>query len=581
MKKIKKALLSAVSAAVVLTVSVCSSFAFAQEVSAADNGVMRQKLTATIASKEMGLGLNLGNTMEAYDASNCESASYKWPPKIGSNQPSNYETCWGAPVTTQAMIDGMKEAGFNTVRIPVFWGNMMENDGTYTINKDYIARVGEIVDYCRNAGVYTVINIHHFDEFIIRRNSLEECKVIFNKLWTQIAEYFKDYSDYVIFEGFNEYLGGWQFEANGNKKELSDSEGYELTNELNQTFVDAVRSTGGNNAQRILIVSGYWTNIDLTTSSQFIVPKDTVENKLMVSVHYVDNSMYWTNKIGGTEWVNYSVNQCELLKRAFTDKGVPVFVGETTSVYPRSNFAKNATVTTSSEALDYMLRLITSYGFTPVLWDTTNNFYNRSSCTIKSSTDAKIISTLAEEIKVPELTDPTDPSDPTDPDPETYTVSGVVKVSDSDTSTDMTVTVVSPEGKETSVSVKSMGNYSIADLEAGTYTLKISGGKYVERTYEVTVTDGDLAMDVNLNPLGDINGDGKATTADVGMANSHAKGVKALEGYSFVCADVTEDGAITTSDVGVINSHAKSSHDIISINKIAPFLRIISKNVGF
>ena len=556
MKKFRKALLSIISAAAVMAVSVCSSFAFAKEVSAADNGVMR-KITAMQMSKEMGLGLNLGNTMEAYDATNCESITYTWPLRSGNNQTSDYERCWGAPITTQDMINGMKAAGFNTVRIPVFWGNMMVNDGTYTINKEYLARVGEIVDYCRNAGVYAVVNIHHFDEFIIRRNSLEDCKVIFNKLWTQIAEYFKDYSDYVVFEGFNEYLGGWQFDSNGNKKELSNSEGYKLTNELNQTFVDAVRATGGNNAKRVLIASGYWTNIDLTTSSQFIVPKDTVENKLMVSVHYVDNSMYWTNKIGGTEWVNYSVNQCELLKRAFTDKGIPVFVGETTSSYPRSNFARNATVTTSSEALDYMLRLITSYGFTPVLWDTPNSFYNRSSCTIKSSTDAKVISTLAEEIKVPAITEP-DTTEPEPTGPETYTVSGTVKVSDSDTSTDMTVTAVSAEGKEASVSAKSMGNYSIADLEAGTYTLKISGGKYVERTYEITVADSDLAMDVNLNPLGDINSDGKVTTADVGMANSHAKGVKALEGYAFACADANKDGSITTADVGRINSHAKS-----------------------
>ena len=553
MKKFKKAFLSIISAAAVVAVSVCSSFAFAKEVSAADNGVMRKNLTASDVSKEMGLGLNLGNTMEAYNASNCESASYTWPPTVGSNKTSNYETYWGAPVTTQAMISGMKAAGFNTVRIPVFWGNMMKNDGTYTINEDYLARVGEIVDYCRNAGVYAVVNIHHFDEFIIRRNSLEECKVIFNKLWTQIAEYFKDYSDYVVFEGFNEYLGGNQFNSNGILAELSRSDGYKLTNELNQTFVDAVRATGGNNAERVLIVSGYWTNIDLTTSSSFKMPTDTVDNKLMVSVHYVDNSMYWENKIGGTEWKNYSVNQCELLKSAFTDKGIPVFVGETTSSYPRSNFTGDATVTTSSEALDYMLRLITSYGFTPVLWDTPNSFFSRSNCAIKSSADAEVIKTLAEEIAVPAPTDP----DPTDPDRNTYAVSGEIIVSDSDSSADMTVTAVSADGKETSVSVKSMGKYSIPELDSGTYTLEISGGKYAPRSYEVTVA-GNITQDVSLNPYGDINSDGKVTTADVGLANSHAKGVSLLEGYKFVCADLDGNGAVTTSDVGKINSHAKS-----------------------
>ena len=151
---------------------------------------------------------------------------------------------------------------------------------------------------------------------------------------------------------------------------------------------------------------------------------------------------------------------------------------------------------------------------------------------------------------------------PIPPTPETYSVSGMVKVSDSDSSTDMTVTAVSADGKETSVSVKSMGKYSITELETGTYTLKISGGKYAPREYSVTVDSSNVTHDVSLNPYGDINSDGKVTTADVGMANSHAKGIKLLTDYQFVCADVTKDGAITTADVGRINSHAKSINNL-------------------
>ena len=146
---------------------------------------------------------------------------------------------------------------------------------------------------------------------------------------------------------------------------------------------------------------------------------------------------------------------------------------------------------------------------------------------------------------------------PTPPTPTTYSVSGTVNVSDADSSTDMTVTAVSSDGKETSESVKSMGEYSITGLDAGTYTLKISGGKYAPREYSITVGSSDVAQDVSLNPYGDLNGDGDVTTADVGMANSHAKGVKPLEGYAFVCADVATDGSVTTADVGKINSHAK------------------------
>lgn len=365
----------------------------------ADNGIMRENMSAQQFAHEMGLGINLGNTMEAYDATNCEKSFYTWPPIVGSNKPQDYERCWGAVITTQEVINGMKDAGFNTIRIPVFWGNMMENDGKYKISDEYIGRVKEIVDYCRNAGVYTVINIHHFDEFIIRRNSKEKSAEIFSNIWTQIAEKFKDYSDYLIFEGYNEYLGGGQIDSDDKINDLPQSQAYDWTNTLNQAFVDAVRATGGNNANRMLIASGYWTNIDLTTKSKFKMPTDTVKDRLMVSVHYVDNAMYWSSQIGSTNWMNYSINQCELLKKAFTAKGIPVFIGETTSVYPSSNFAKNATTATSSEALDKMLRLITSYDFVPALWDTNDNFYSRTKFKIKSETDEQVIKTLAKELE--------------------------------------------------------------------------------------------------------------------------------------------------------------------------------------
>lgn len=374
-------------------------------VSEESNGKSKEKakeekiITASEAAEQMDLGINLGNTMEAYYATDCEKVSYKWMNTVGDNTPKDYETFWGAVETNQEVIDGMKDSGFNTVRIPVFWGNMMENDGSYTINKDYIERVGEIVDYCNKADMYTVINIHHFDEFIIRRNSLEDCEKIFFDLWTQIAEYFKDYPYTVIFEGYNEYLGGNQFDESGNLVELSKSDGYEMTNSLNQTFVDAVRATGGKNAERVLIASGYWTNIDLTTADDFVMPKDTVEDRLMVSVHYVDNAMYWTNQIGDDKWLDYIDSQCALLKSAFTDKGIPVFVGETTSIYPQSNFSPSARYTDTSECLEIVLQKLTDNGFIPVLWDVNDNFYSRTEYKIKSESDQKVIADLSQKIK--------------------------------------------------------------------------------------------------------------------------------------------------------------------------------------
>ena len=139
----------------------------------------------------------------------------------------------------------------------------------------------------------------------------------------------------------------------------------------------------------------------------------------------------------------------------------------------------------------------------------------------------------------------------------TGTVTGTINVSDKDNSTEMTVTAVAADGTEVSVTASSMGTYELENLAVGDYTLTISGGKYAPRSYEITVEEGSIAQDVNLNPYGDINGDGKVTTADVGLANSHAKGVKTLTDYDFVCGDVNRDGGITTADVGMINSHAK------------------------
>ena len=136
---------------------------------------------------------------------------------------------------------------------------------------------------------------------------------------------------------------------------------------------------------------------------------------------------------------------------------------------------------------------------------------------------------------------------------------GLINVSDADDGTKMTVTAVSSDGTETTVTATSMGTYTIENLEVGDYTLEISGGKYAPRSYEITVAEGNNTQDVELNPYGDINGDGDVTTADVGMANSHAKGVIILTDYAFVCANVSDKAGteVTTADVGMINSHAK------------------------
>ncbi len=357
-----------------------------------DDGKMRKDMSAMDYADDMGVGINLGNTMEAYwEDKNDKTAGAS---TIGEDTPQDYEKCWGAVVTTQECIDGMRDAGFDTVRVPVYWGNMMEDDGKYTINEKYLKRVKEIVDYCRKDDLYVVINIHHYDEFLIKNHDKEEVLKAVEKVWTQVAEYFKNYSDYLIFEGFNEALGSQREGDN-----LSEEEIYDYVNDMNQTFVDAVRKTGGNNKKRILIASGYWTNIDNTTKDSFVMPSDSAEDKLMVSVHYIDNACYWTNNIGGDYWLNYSTEQCELLKTAFIDKDIPVFVGETTSIYENERMTGKAKDMQSHEALSTILNMAADYNLVPVLWDFNDNFYSRTECKIKSESDAQVIAEIAEKIE--------------------------------------------------------------------------------------------------------------------------------------------------------------------------------------
>ena len=356
-----------------------------------DSGIMRSNMTAMDFVQEMGVGINLGNTFDAYweDLNKTTSGAQT----IGNNTPVKYETCWGAVETTEAAIAGIADAGFDTIRIPVYWGNMMNNDGKYEINDDYINRVQEVVDWSRKNGLYVVINVHHYDMFLVKNHSKDEVLKASEIIWTQIAEHFKGYSDYLIFEGYNEALGTYQDGVS-----LSESEVYDYVNDMNQVFVDAVRSAGGNNDERILIASGYWTNIDNTTKSSFVMPSDPAENRMMVSVHYIDNTCYWTNAVGNDYWQNYSKSQCELLKNAFISKNIPVFVGECTASYTSDHIASNATIKDSSQCLSTILNMAVDYDLIPVLWDVSNGFYSKTNCKINKSSNSAVISEIAAKI---------------------------------------------------------------------------------------------------------------------------------------------------------------------------------------
>lgn len=356
----------------------------AEEAEAVDNGVMREGLTALEATRLMGNGINLGNTLEACDNN----------VGIKTNTPLSYETHWGQPKTTQAMIDGMKAAGFDTIRIPVAWMTNATHlyEGDYTIDADYMDRVEEVVRYARKAGMYVIIN-DHWDGgwYGMFGSESAETRALameaYKGMWQQIAERFRDYSDYLIFESANEELGG-RFDENSPLycsdsvvTYLTDDERYALTNEINQTFVDVVRATGGNNATRLLLIAGYSTNIDQTCDDRFQMPKDTADSKLMVSVHYYDPWSYCgaSSAASATKWgtvSDYEYMDQQLAKMTkFTEAGYGVVIGEYGAL-PCSDGLKDNTLAYHTAFLD----ACTKYDLTNCLWDC-SGLYKRVSQT--------------------------------------------------------------------------------------------------------------------------------------------------------------------------------------------------------
>lgn len=233
--------------------------------------------------KDMGLGINLGNTFES-----CGDWIQQWGSGgFSGTDPRAYETAWGSPVITKNMIHGYAEAGFRSVRIPVAWSNLMANDGTYTINAAYMAEVKQSIDWALEEGLYVIMNLHWDGGWLenLPTNKTETMKR-YSRIWEQLTVAFRDYGDKLIFESQNEELGWnsvwnqWSGSTNGK------AESFGLVNEVNQTFVDIVRNSGGNNAYRHLLISGYGTDVALTCDSLFQMPNDPA-NRCAVSVPHV------------------------------------------------------------------------------------------------------------------------------------------------------------------------------------------------------------------------------------------------------------------------------------------------------
>ena len=329
----------------------------------------------------MGNGTNLGNTLEACN----NGAQYG----NTTDDPLYYETMWGQPVTTAEMMTALKEAGFDTIRIPVAWMTNATylNKGDYTISEAYLDRVEEVVNYALNAGMFVIVN-DHWDGGWYGMFGSESAQTralameAYKGMWTQIAERFEKYDWHLIFEGANEEIGA-RFDENSPlycqdsvTTYLTDNQRYQLANEVNQAFVDTVRATGGNNAQRFLLIPGYGTNIQQTCDMRFKMPVDTAEDRLLISVHCYSPWSYCgaSSAAVATKWGtrdNFASLESELkMMTKFTAQGIGVVIGEYGALPGADGAMKDNSVTYHR----YFLDLCDYYDYTSCLWDTSGFF---------------------------------------------------------------------------------------------------------------------------------------------------------------------------------------------------------------
>jgi len=335
----------------------------------------------TIASK-IRIGWNIGNTLEA----------------TGS------ETAWGNPKVTKALIDLVKAKGFNAVRIPCSWNQYLANSTTAQIKADWLSRVKEVVKYCNDNGMYCIVNVHWDGGWL--ENNVTVAKQVENNekqkaFWEQIATSLRDFNGLLLF-------------ASANEPNVDTAEQMAVLKSYHQTFIDAVRSTGGRNAYRTLIIQGPRTDIAKTNQLMTSLPTDKLSGRMMVEVHYYspwqfagmtqDESWgkmfyYWGNGFKSTTDTGRNATWGEeagvtadfkLMKTQFVDKGIPVILGEFGAIRRTTLTGDNLTKHLASRAyyLKYVVQQAKANGLVPFYWDegsiSNNGFgiFNRSNNTV-------------------------------------------------------------------------------------------------------------------------------------------------------------------------------------------------------
>lgn len=343
-----------------------------ETVKASDKGYDAfDNLDAASITKEMGAGWNLGNALEA----NLDG------------KPS--ETGWGNPAITPNMIRLVKDAGFSTIRIPVSYLSYIgDKESGYAIDEKWMERVNQVVDYAIDAGFYVIINVHGdgYDTVTggwLLPGQADQTEILekYAAVWKQIAERYAEYDEHLIFESMNE-IG-----ANN----TCNAKLYANINAYNQTFLDTIRQTGGNNDRRWVLIPGYNTNIDKTTDgSGFEIPEDTYlsadvpsgEHRIMISVHYYDpwsfcggdndEATQWGVNADSTKTANwgdeaYMEQQFIKMYDAFSSQGYPVIIGEYGSVDKSMADEENTAyrIYFAAKVCEKAIR----YGLVPVYWD--------------------------------------------------------------------------------------------------------------------------------------------------------------------------------------------------------------------
>lgn len=281
-----------------------------EEVSAAVKDEIRD-IPSTELIKEIKIGWSLGNTLDATGANN-----------LGS------ETSWGNPKTTKEMIKAVKDAGFNTVRIPTTWGTHMDSENK--VDEAWMDRVQEVVDYAYSQDMFVILNVHHEDWHDPYYDNEEAASEKLAALWEQIGTRFADYGERLIFAGLNEpRKRNTPLEWNG-----GDAEGREVVNHLNAVFVSTVRGLGGNNAKRHLIIPGYAAGSSDAVLKAIILPEG--DDKIIVSIHaYLPYNFALGGDLAANEFSTDGGSASEInnlmntIKTNFTDKGIAAIIDET------------------------------------------------------------------------------------------------------------------------------------------------------------------------------------------------------------------------------------------------------------